>query len=865
MRKAALFTAIFLIMLVTPIAVRYFQFYRPFSATRAAPPQYSAAGIAAVPTPEASDFQDAPELSRTAANGSAGIAILDQAHDNQIALDEVAYLDALLAGRGIRLAPFEEGDLGLALRSAGALVVIAPVNGYSEAEVMAVRDFVNRGGRVLLVGDPTRYSITFDEDDLFAPAVIQTAQIPLNDLANAFDITFRGDYLYNTVENEGNFRNILLGQEGFAEGALTDGLERLALYSSHSLQTGPAATALLTADENTWSSSTDRPGELTLAALSSADEASGGQVLAVGDVHFMTEPYNSVYDNGAFAARVADFLVGGGDSAEGLASFPYFFRPAVDLVYVGGPDLGPDAFDDIIALQSAMRQAGLSLALAAEADPEHDTLYLGVYNQADDVADLLEQAGVELTIRPAITPPPDEAAGDEEAESGDEPEPAGERVIESALGRVQMAGSALIVLDSQDDRQQVVVLAASGEGLERVVERLRAAVPVTGADLSDCLVQGPVAICPTDIANEPVEYELESSGPGDIDTSPPEDGDDDEEAGGGEPGGDEPGGGDATDQGPIGLGETQSGELAAEEAHAWTFSDGPAVIDIVVEGSDDMDTIIELYDPEGVLMGNVDSTFAGGVEEMLGIEIPDDGDYAIVVRDFFADGGNYEISVTEGEPGDTEENSALERIFIFEDDDGEPLGEGFTSASIFVEFLSADYDVTLWTASDGEPIPADTLQEYDLVIWDSGTYRDENGLLGDDTGAILEYVDAGGDILITGASPTLFSSIELAPLEAVAVAAGDPILSEGFTDGEVIALDGEYETALIEPSTTGPDDTVFLVRGPEEAEAGMAIGLAGVENGATGPKSALLLLAFAALPDEAQAQLLANVIAWFAG
>ncbi len=861
MRKAALLTAIFLIMLVAPLAVRYFQFYRPFSASRAAPPQYSAAGIAAVPTPEASDFQDEPQLSRVSTNGSAGIAILDQAHDNQVALEEVAYLDTLLAGRGLSLTPFTDGDLGLALRSAEALVVIAPVTGYSEAEVMAVRDFVNRGGRVLLVGDPTRYSISFDEDDFFAAPVIQTAQIPLNDLANAFDITFRSDYLYNTVENEGNFRNILLGREGFGESLLTDGLQRLVFYSSHSIQTGPGATALLTADENTWSSSTDRPGELTLAALGAANEASGGQVLAVGDAHFMTEPYNSVYDNGAFAARIADFLVSGGDSAEGLASFPYFFRPAVDLVYVGGPDLGPDAFDDIIALQSAMRQAGLSLALTAEPDPERDTLYLGLYNQADDVAGLLDQAGVTLTIRPAIAAPSGETAGDEETESDDREEPAGTRVIESALGRVQMAGSALIVLDTQDERQQVVVLAASGDGLESVVERLRAAVPLNGADLSDCLVQGPVAICPTDIADEPVEYELTTSGPGDIAPAPSGGGGDNGQG----PGGGVPGGGDATDQGAIGLGESQSAELAAEEAHAWTFSDGPAFIDIVVQGSDDMDTILELYDPEGALMANVDSTFAGGAEEMSGIEIPDDEEYTIVVRDFFDDGGSYEISVAEGEPGDTEENGALERIFIFEDDDGEPLGEGITSATLLADFLSADYDVTLWTASDGDPIPPDALEAYDLVIWDSGTYRDEVGLLGDDTGAILDYVDAGGDILIIGTSPTLLSSVDLAPLEAVAIAAGDPLLSEGFDDDEVIPLDGEYETALMEPSTAGPNDTIFLVRGPDEAEAGMVIGLAGAENGTSGPKSALLLLALAALPDEAQAQLLANMIAWFAG
>ena len=79
------------------------------------------------------------------------------------------------------------------------------------------------------MGDPTRYNIEFDETDIFALPVIETAQVPLNDLANAFDITFRGDYLYNTVANEGNFRNILLDDAGFGGGPLTDGLEQLSL------------------------------------------------------------------------------------------------------------------------------------------------------------------------------------------------------------------------------------------------------------------------------------------------------------------------------------------------------------------------------------------------------------------------------------------------------------------------------------------------------------------------------------------------------------------------------------------------------------------------------------------------------------
>ena len=642
MRKAALYLAIFLVLLLAPLAVRLFQYYDPLAEAPATPPAYTGAGIGAVPTPEAGNGADTVQTGAATqrdTGAARGVVVLDQAHGNQFTREELATLDGLLAARGLRVQPLAEGELTEALRAATALVVVAPVNGYSPAEAQAVSDLVARGGRVLLVGDPTRYNIEIDEADIFAAPIIATAQVPLNDLANAFDITFRGDYLYNTVENEGNFRNILVGGDGLGDSALTERLERLALYSSHSLQLGPSAAALLSADDNTWSSATDRPGGLVLAALSPA-ASDAGQLLAIGDVHFLTEPYSTVYDNGAFVARVADFLAGGRGSTDTLAGFPYFFHSPIDLVYSDDPELGPDAFDDIIDLQAAFRGAGLALALADEAADDHDALYVGLYNTAADVAELLDAAGVSLAIRPAIARPAITAATDPDAT----PTPShGTRLVESPLGDVEMAGTALLLLADDGARRQLVVLAASNDGLESALERLRGAASAEGVNLTDCLIQDNLALCPTGVANEPVEYELDTSGPAEEPTTEPEQPDEDQE--------------DTTapiDKGRIALGETKTAELAAEEIHAWTFDGGPATINIAVDPDTDMDAVLELYAPNGTLMANLDSAFAGGVEEMRGVEIPDDGQYFIVVRDFFNDGGHYQISIAAGEPAQPE-------------------------------------------------------------------------------------------------------------------------------------------------------------------------------------------------------------------
>ena len=838
MRKAALLVVIFLVLLLAPLAARYFQQYRPLAAAPATPPAYSAAGIAAVPTPAAGAINDAPALSRVASGSAGGLVVLDQAHGNQFTREELAAFDGLLAARGLELRPLTADGLGDALRPADALVVIAPVRGYTTAEAQAVEDFVARGGRVLLVGDPTRYNVEFDETDIFAVPVVETAQVPLNDLANAFDITFRGDYLYNTVANEGNFRNILLDSEGFAGGPLTDGLEQLALYSSHSLQLGPMAAPLLSADDDTWSSATDRPGGLTLAALSPA-ESDAGQLLAIGDVHFLLEPYNTVYDNGAFAARVADFLAGGAADG-GLARFPYFYKSPIDLAFSEDPDLGPDAFDEIIALQGAFRALGLSLALADEPADDHDTLTLGLYNRADDVADLLEAAGVELAITPAIpaaaaTAPPAHAI----------------RLIKSDLGDVAMAGTALILRSDDGERRQVVVLAASNDGLESAVARLLGAAE-GGVDLSGCLLQDNLALCPTNVDDEPVEYELVTTGPADAPPAPTEDTD--------RPDDGQPAAGETTDKGAIALGQTKSAELAADEAHAWTFSDGPATIDITVDPDTDLDAVVELYDPDGTLLANTDSAFAGGVEEMRGIAIPDDGDYRIVIRDFFNDGGNYELTVAAGQPGEDEAATPGNRIFIFIDDDGEPLAGGFTSAALMAAELGGEYEVTSWSAADDGPLPSDALQDIDVFIWESGDYRAAEAPPAEELSAILAYVDAGGDLLVSGLSPAILGEIDTAPLGAARVVANDPLLSEGFSDGQPLAFDQPYPVAVPAADDAGMDEYLFLTRGPTADEAGAAVG--GGEVAANDQRTIFLLAPLAGLPEEDGARLLNNIMAW---
>lgn len=841
MRRALLLLLLFVVLLLAPTAVRYLTFYQLGGAAVRVVPSYDPTVLASVATPEAGDFVDEPTMGD-------GVVLLDTAHDNQFTLDEISFLDGRLAARGFDLVTFDGGDLATTLRSANALVVIAPVISYSEDEILAVRNFVGRGGRLLMIGDPARFGVAFAEDPLFGFTVsIETDKLPLNSLANAFDIVFNGDYLYNTLENEGNFRNIILQGKGFGAGDLTADLGKLAFYGSHSLQLGSSATPLLQGDDNTWSSATDRAGGLTLAA-SSAE----GHVVALGDVNFLTAPYYAVYDNSQFIAHLADFLTDTAGRGLVLGDFPYFYQTAVNLIYLADPKLGAGAFDEIIALQEAFHKVGQTLTLADTPLAEGDTLYVGLYNQADEVADLLAEAGITLLIDPPIVVEPEAAVAAETAVSAAETPsaatlPEAVRLLQSDLGSVQMAGTALVLLSEHDGRRSVVVLAASSQGLENVVYRLIDLIPLN-ADyaLSDCLLQGKLALCPTNVAAEPVEAELDTSQA----APPPPDS-----------GTDSPPLTDALPQGVVGLGETVTAVVDSGERHAWTFNQGPGFIDIAVESAD-FDAILEVLDANNQSLSYSDTGFLGDGEQLLGIEIPDAKDYTILVSAYGDGSGSYTLTVSQGEPRTN--GVDINTVFVFGDDSGQPLAAGSTSAAEIATLLGNNYAVTSWVASQDGPLTEESLVGQDLLIWDSGDYRNENAFSEPYLDIILQYLDGGGHMVVIGASPPLLGAVELAPLADVEVVGNDPILTNGFGSGELIALTETVEAAASDLLVPGTGELLFLQRGPSSERSGEAVALASIDEFG-GNHTVFLLLPFSAVPEGVRPLLLDNIMGWFRG
>jgi len=456
------------------------------------------------PTPEMPAFADQPVLSGDATQ-AAGTVVVDRAHDNRFTTAELNVLQARLAARGQSLELVESAEsLAGSLSYAQALMIICPGASYTATEVQAIQAFVDKGGRLLLVGDPTRYGVLMDEYGDYAG--LDSDATHLNSLSAQFDLVFQADYLYNTAEYEGNFRNIRLTE--ISAQPLTGGLKQVVFYAAHSLVSGQPA--LIAAGGDTRSSSSERAGDLPVAVLS-AD----GAALAVGDWTFMTEPYNAVYDNDRLISNIADFL-SGAERRYDLVDFPHFFRDDTDLVYVGDPVLDSDLLKGGSGLQALFAGQGKTLTVRQAEDKGRDTLFFGLYRTTGEVQPYLDAAGVTLAITPTVpakdgpaaiveTPEVTVTAGlSTTAELPEVVQMATPEVTTTAgvsmtadveaMGRVVLTGTAVLLLQNEGERHVLVVLASTEAGLDSAVKRL------SDGDLAGCVIQsgnGIVALCPT--------------------------------------------------------------------------------------------------------------------------------------------------------------------------------------------------------------------------------------------------------------------------------------------------------------------------------------------------------------------------------
>jgi len=289
--------AIVLILIVIVLLGKMFSYYSGFySPPPTEIPSYEHIVIPPAPSTEFSDNYTQVE----------GTVLIDLAHDNTFDIEELNVLTLRLISRGLTLEFLkeegeleeellgeeeelqEEEELAEKLAVADAFIVICPQEEFSKDERETVEEFVNNGGKLLLIADPTRRG-------------------KINSLSLGFGLIFEPDYLYNMKEYETNYRNIFVSE--FGENEITRKLEKIALYTAGSISSDNSSIAFV--DQNTLSSLIETRKELSPLAL-----ANESKVLAIHDLTFITEPYNGILDNNQLIANIADWLASPTDSSK---------------------------------------------------------------------------------------------------------------------------------------------------------------------------------------------------------------------------------------------------------------------------------------------------------------------------------------------------------------------------------------------------------------------------------------------------------------------------------------------------------------------------------------------------------------------
>ena len=365
-----------------------------------------------------------PYVEHPASRTTGGLFLVDAIHKNAFTEREIAMLRSRVANRGYDVEfvgnfdTVDEPDrllqLEVKLRRADSFLVILPRVEYSEAEANLVERFVMKGGKLLLISDPTRPQ-------------------EINSLAERFGLNFQPDYLYNQIEYDLNFQHIFVRE--FQPEELTTGLDAIVLYTAGSiLSAGPG---LAFADDNTKSSMGETSDGLYPLAWGNSRN-----VLSVGDLTFMIPPHNSLLDNDRLVSNIADYLTESSREFD-LADFPHFFDGGV----TNGVDIllgQPTLLDSGTKLKMGLSDHGISSNIRGIEDLSRDTVFLGLYEDALQVGQYLQATGVRVGDTLGTPFDPD----------------------------LDPDGTAVTVLEQDQDRHVLIMLADTPEALEAAVDRL---------------------------------------------------------------------------------------------------------------------------------------------------------------------------------------------------------------------------------------------------------------------------------------------------------------------------------------------------------------------------------------------------------
>lgn len=430
-----------------------------------------------------------PELStpfvseKTATSGHITV-VFDQAHSNQYQISEIeAMVDDLLWQDAEVITLAEDENLGELLRSANAFVSIAPTKDFSDLEVQEVQSFVERGGRLLVIADPTRSTSEYISSRAESVEVA-------NKLLEPYHLAFRSDYAYNIDRHEGNFRNVYLSPKTSDD--LTKKTDEVVFYAARTISS--YETNLIAGDENTLSSLTDTGGELSLAALA------GDNVLAIGDFTFLTSPYYQVADNYQFITNIDRFLISG-ERQRTFEDFPYFFSHPIGVYLTDGISLDADLLQSLDELKEIYAAQDLPLDVIENDNGKQDLMVLGLIPPDAELDPYLTGLNIQFgtqtfpTATSQATPSTtNELTETETAVQETTPTPStvsmrSNEIYISGLGQIPRGEYSFFLLKNDGDRTILIILADNQDDLIDMLDML------ASGSTANCYIEGDIALC----------------------------------------------------------------------------------------------------------------------------------------------------------------------------------------------------------------------------------------------------------------------------------------------------------------------------------------------------------------------------------
>ncbi len=383
------------------------------------------------------------------------MVLIDGIHGNQFSMTEIESLAGAIKQRGGQLTLLNDvALLEYHLKHASAFITISPSVAFTADEIRILKSFADRGGRLLVFTDATRYSLYYDyvSGNPLTLGDVNAA----NPLLAPFGISVNNDYLYNLEENEGNFRNVYFDE--FAKSELTFGLKEVAFYGTHSVES-PSGLILLRGTESTLSSANDANDPAQGGAALNAD----GNVIAFGDFTFLSSPYENYTDNATLIGNLADFALSSEQKIT-LNNFPFLYTDNTVQVYLSS-DLTKTA--EMVAalgrLQAAWRAMNFTVEFVDEVPQDGDAIIFGTFVPAEELTPLVNK--FDLTI-----------------------EDGSEFVTVPGFGDIGIYGNGVLLFDASNKGNKLTLLANS-EDIVYLVDTL------TSGYLSGCLLQETTAVC----------------------------------------------------------------------------------------------------------------------------------------------------------------------------------------------------------------------------------------------------------------------------------------------------------------------------------------------------------------------------------